>query len=132
MIDPDVATASAPEPAVAAFSDAETIDLVESWLRAAPDMRFGKVRLQGQALRLEITRRHFSEAKRRVGITAAVAPHPGSVRVRPAKSAAGEGVVAAELASPKPGPRRQMRRRRRPVNIADFSTLAATLEAIGC
>jgi hypothetical protein len=129
-------TGAAPEPSVTAFSGAETIDLVESWLRAETDLRFGRVRSQAEKLGLAVTRRQFSEAKRRIGITAPTAPHPDHRRARetrPAKPEASD--VAHPMASllpllPKSERRARQRRGRRPIDLAALSSLSDNLQAI--
>jgi hypothetical protein len=133
---PDPNVGAAPELSVAAFSDAETIDLVESWLRADPDLRLGKVRAQGQRLRLAVTRRQFWEAKRRIGITASAAPHPGHRRAGETRAATPVATVEAPVpadsapAPPKAETHPRRRRSRRPINLAQLADLAENLEAI--
>ena len=91
--------AVAPE-TVAGLTGAQVVDLVESWLRAEPDLRYGKARAQGlTGHSLEVTRRQFTEARARIGLTARVAPradHPipetGGVKAR---NGAGQAVAGA-------------------------------------
>lgn len=116
------------------LDDAQTIGLIESWLKVEPDMRFGKAAANGVMLGLLITRPQFAEARRRVGITSPTAPQP-TRRSAPAE----QRRSAIAPAVPKNGPApesgidgRRRRRRGRPSAPAlrDLSTLARELEAI--
>ncbi len=53
-----------------ALSNEEVIQLLESWLRTSPDMQFRQVRKDAGRLNLRVTARQFSEARRRLGVTA--------------------------------------------------------------
>ncbi len=47
------------------------MQLLESWLRATPDLQFRDVRIDARKLNITVTARQFAEARRRVGVTAA-------------------------------------------------------------
>jgi hypothetical protein len=53
------------------MSSAETILLVEGWLRNEPTLTFKRVRADARNLNVSVTARQYSEAKKRLGITAA-------------------------------------------------------------
>lgn len=59
-----------PRPA-SSMSSAETVSLVEGWLRNAPELTFKRVRSDARNLNVSVTARQYSEAKKRLGITAA-------------------------------------------------------------
>ena len=61
------------------MSSAETLLLVEGWLRNAPTLSFKRVRSDARNLNVSVTARQYSEAKKRLGITAAP-PRPASPR----------------------------------------------------
>jgi hypothetical protein len=126
--------AASPEMAVAVLTEAEITDLVQSWLSADPDLRFGKVRQQGQALGLQVSRRHFFEAKRRIGITSRAGPHADPRRPGGTRSATREGTgqpPAVSVPAPsKAGRRPRSRHRRRSIRVVDLSDLAASLKAL--
>lgn len=132
----DESAGAAPATVVVGLTEPQLVDLVESWLRAEPDLRFGKARAAGGQLRLQITRRQFGEAKRRIGITASTTPHPDHRRARQTRNAKtsepAPALPAAVIvpAPPKAERRVRLRRRRRSINLAGLSNLAETLEAI--
>jgi hypothetical protein len=127
--------ALAPE-TVVGLTEAEVIDLIEGWVRAEPDLLYGKARSQGRALNLEVTRRLFAEARRRMGLTSRIAPRPDRRRASKAEDAKPEDPAAAlppavaAPVRPKAERRGRFSRRRRPINLAGLSNLAETLEAI--
>jgi hypothetical protein len=53
------------------MSAEETILLIEGWLRNAPELPFKRVRADARNLNVSVTARQYSEAKKRLGITAA-------------------------------------------------------------
>lgn len=122
--------AVAPE-TVPGLTEAQVVDLVESWLRAEPGLRYGKARAQGLTLRLDVTRRQFTEARARIGLTARVAPRAAHPRGKKTGAEVSNGAGHAVAEAPAvPTTRPRVRRRRGPLNLAGLSNLAETLEAI--
>jgi hypothetical protein len=66
------------------MSSEETVLLIEGWLRSAPELSFKRVRADARNLNVAVTARQYSEAKKRLGITAApprtVAPRSANTR----------------------------------------------------
>jgi hypothetical protein len=123
--------ATSPEIAVAVLTEAEITDLAQSWLSADPDMRFGKFRQQGQGLGLQVSRRHFFEAKRRIGITSRASPHGAYRRAGEVRSAKpGKSPVVRVRAPSKAGRRPRSRHRQRSINVVGLSNLVASLETL--
>jgi hypothetical protein len=69
------------------MSSAETVVLIEGWLRNAPTLSFKRVRADARNLNVAVTARQYSEAKKRLGITAAP---PRSAAPRPANRKGGD------------------------------------------
>jgi hypothetical protein len=72
-----------PAPETGAEARSEALALARNWLLADPDLPFSRARRDAQRLKVPLTPRVFSEARRLLGITTAGPPRPSTKRGGP-------------------------------------------------